>query len=162
MSLSVFKRIEKDPKPIQIVKMKVRETMVNVASDPFMLCEVVAGGPVLWRQSCHAAFRPYPMTDDIADRMFLFFSAAVQAQFGAGGSEDFQSEHVEAAAIAGDFLDACTPLPGAPTREDVKKAWKIEDASAPEQQAEQYNGLHPQEWLDKVISMDDDAEKGTH
>lgn len=158
MSLTVFKRIEKDPKPIQIVKLKVRETLVNIAADPFLLCEVVAGGPALWRQTCLESFRPYPMTDDIADRMFLFLSAAVQAQFGAG-AEGFQSEHVEAAAIAGDFLDSCSPLPGAPTREEVMKAWKIDDASSPEQQAEQYGGLHPQEWLDKIVGMDADAEE---
>ncbi len=100
------------------------------------------------------------MTDDIADRMFLFLAAAVQAQFGAGAAGDgFKSEHVEAAAIAGDFLDSCAPLPAAPSDEDVRKGWTIEDRSAYEHQKAQYGDLSPQEWLDRTIAMDE--EKGT-
>lgn len=159
MSLSVYKRMKTHPEAVDIVKFKVREVLANIAADPFELCEVVAGGPELWRKTIHAAFRPYPMTDDIADRMYLFLSAAVQAMFGAGGSGGqggFTSEHIEAAAIAGDFLDSCSPLPGAPNADDIRKAWKIEDASAPEQQKAQYGDLHPQEWLDRIVAMDAD------
>lgn len=143
---------------VTIMKLKVRELMMQVASEPFVLCEVVAGGELLWRNACHAAFRGYPITDDIADRMFAFFCGAVQALFGANGTEAFKSEELEAAAIAGDFLDSCSPLPGAPTREEVMKGWTIEDASSEEAKRQEYGGLHPSEWLERQVKIDADAD----
>lgn len=160
MSVTVFKRMKSEFTPEQMVKLKVREVMADIAGEPFLLCEVVAGGPVTWRATAHDAFRGYPFTDEIADTMFLFLCGAVQALFGAGGSESFTSEHVEAAAIAGDFLDSCEPVKPL-TNEDIQKGWTIEDRSSYEHQRQQYGDLSPQEWLNRAVAIDADQEKGS-
>lgn len=151
-------------KEAKLVKFHIRKLMHDVAMDPFMLCEVVAGGGSNWRQAVHAAFSPYPVTDDIADRMFLFFCAAVQAKFGAEATEageGFKSEHVEAALIAGDFLDSCEPVAPRPSADEIAKGWKIEDGSSEAAKRLEYEqtGMHPQEALDKLIALDQDREK---
>lgn len=154
MSRSPFRSVQSDP--TVTMKLHIRKLMADIASDHIMLSEVVAGGNLKWRNEMHAAFRPLPLTDDICDRVFLFFCGAVQALLGAGTA--FNSEHMEAAAIAGEFLDKVEPiLP--PTPDEVDKAWTIEDASSESAKKEQYGDLAPQEWLDRLVQKDRDDEK---
>lgn len=145
--------------PTVTMKLHIRKLMADIASDHIMLSEVVAGGNMKWRNEMHAAFRPLPLTDDLCDRVFLFFCGAVQALLGVGTA--FNSEHVEAAAIAGEFLDKVEPiLP--PTAAEVDAAWTIEDASSEAAKKEQYGDLHPQEWLNRIVAMDRDDDKAGH
>lgn len=158
---NVFKSMKSELTPAQLSRLKIREVMNVIASEPFLLCEVVAGGESHWRRIAADAFKGVPFSDEIADQMFLFFCGAVQALFGAGGSETFQSEHVEAAAIAGDFLDSCAPVTPV-SDEDIRKGWTIEERSSHEHQRQQYGDLSPQEWLNRVVSMDEDQAKGAN
>ena len=166
MSAAVFKSIgpTKKEQDLKLVKRHIRKLLYDVTADAFLLAEVVAAGGSNWRRQVHAAFHPYPLTDDVADRMFLFFCAAVQAKWGAGSTdagEGFKSEHLDAALVAGDFLDSCVPVAQRPSPEEVAKSWKIEDGSSEAAKRAEYDatGMHPQEALDKLIQMDADKEK---
>jgi hypothetical protein len=166
--VTVFKRLDTDKeRETRLVKFHIRKLMFDVSNDPFMLCELVAAGGSEWRRQAHQAFSPYPLTDDIADRMFLFFCAAVQAKFGAHAhlngttKEGFQSEHLDAALIAGDFLDSCEPVAPRPSKDEIAKGWRIDDASSDSAKRAEYEatGMHPQEALDKLIAFDQDTEQ---
>ncbi|MHB1260339.1 MAG: hypothetical protein ACYC2H_01345 [Thermoplasmatota archaeon] len=165
--MTVFSRLESDKaKNVRLVNLHIRKVMMDVTSSEFLLCEVVAGGGTLWRKTLTEAFSSPLVTDDVADRVFLFFCAAVQARFGAQSQlngvsgEAFQSEHMDAALIAGEFLDKCEPTAPPPSMAEIAKSWRIDDASSDAAKRAEYaeTGMHPQEALDKLVALDQDAE----
>src|SRR5262245_49717112 len=100
---------------------KIRELMMGVAGQPLTLYQVVAGGPVFFRQNFLHAFRGLAVDDHIANMVFMFFCEQVVKRHPAAGETAKQ--------IATTVLDAAE-VPSPPTQAEIDHAWVHEVASA--------------------------------
>ena len=112
-------------------KMAIKMMMRQVASDPVALAEIVAAGPFEWRRSFLKAFRPLPVNDEIANRLYSYF--------------EVKHAQLNPVQTASEFLDAYEPPPSPPTEREIEEGWVIESASSPAAQkllyADQPSGI---------------------
>ena len=112
MALTVFSRRQKR-QIAHTLKDTIRELMLGVAGDPFLLYEVVAAGPFFFRQTFLRTFRAYPVNDHLADLIFKFFCDQVVRRH--PGGENAQQ-------TATDVLDGMD-VKAPPTAQEIERSW---------------------------------------
>ena len=97
----------------QLVKKTIREQMQNICMDDIMLAEVVAAGEKVWRETMKEMFAPldFEPSNELCDRVFLFFCGAIQAKFGL--DQDTATAAITAEPIAKPLVTALVVLPTA-------------------------------------------------
>src|SRR4030067_714293 len=106
-------------------KRVINELMLEVASDPALLCLVTARGPAEWRNYCARRYRTLAFNPVICDGIFRFFCLQVIAQFGARGQDFTPDDAPHVAGVMLDHLEVETP----PTEAEVAAAWEVDSAS---------------------------------
>lgn len=118
----------------------IRHVQLTITGDALLLCEVVAGGPVHWRQrfllSMKQALGPLcPVDESIADQLFRFFCKRVERQYGQPAKDVLDS------------IEVHSP----PTKQEIADAWEVESESSEAGRKHFYGDDSPQTFLHKLV-----------
>ena len=123
--------------------------MLTVVSDDVILCEVVAGGPIAWRNACAKEWPLMAFNTDICNKMFHCFSTQVIQRFGANLGPGIVTADGAPTQIASAVLDKMEPETP-PTEAEINAAWEIDSASSYEAKKQLYGDDGPEGYLEKL------------
>ena len=121
----------------EAINVWIGRIMTMVASDPQMLAEVIGGGRFTWRTTFIKAFQGFPVSLDLADKVFGFFEQQHARAFG-GLSSKFVLDKLE--------------VPTPPSQADIDRAWTVDSASSEAGKRDFYGpDGSPQQLLEQLI-----------
>ena len=117
----------------------ITRIMAMVGGDDLMLAEVVAQGQFKWRATFIQAFKGFPVSVDLADKLFYFFEQRHKFVFG-GLSPKFVL----------DKMEVTTP----PTQAEIDQAWEVESGSTEAGKRAVYGpDYNPEQIIRQVIDL---------
>lgn len=140
----------------QFTSAQISEFLVSTCGNSRLLSEVVAEGPVHFRNKFRAAFAGLPVDDDLANHVFAFLCKQVILRARRFGVE------TETPVALLDHLDKTESTRTVPTQDEIERAWHVESGSSEEGRRHFYGNKAPDEVLRELRAQQErmDSEDG--